>query len=174
VSIKPANYVPSGDLKELVAPLQKRHEARIAKDKEFQDLREDIAEVMKLRKENAISLNEAVRRKERDAQDARAKMREARLAAGKGATTPDEPAAAPGGKEARSKVPEPTKPAKTVVASRSRSATTACRPTNAPGGRDWLPRRQPRTRRTCCCRKRPTSWPTKPACSRPTPAWPRA
>jgi carboxyl-terminal processing protease len=119
VSIKPANYVPSGDLKELVAPLQKRHEARIAKDKDFIDLREDIAEVMKLRKENAISLNEAVRRKERDAQDAKAKMREARLAAGKGATTPDEPAAAPGGKEARSKVPEPTRPAKTVVASRN-------------------------------------------------------
>ncbi len=117
VSIKPANYVPAGDLKELVAPLQKRHEARIAKDKEFQDLREDIAEVMKLRKENAISLNEAVRRKERDTQDARAKLREARLAAAKGSV--DEPVAAPGGKEARSKVPEPTRPVKAVVASRS-------------------------------------------------------
>ncbi len=116
VSIKPANYVPAGDLKELVAPLQKRHEARIAKDKEFQDLREDIAEVIKLRKDNAISLNEAVRRKERDAQDARAKMREARLAAAKGSV--DEPVAAPGGKEARSKVPEPTRPAKAVVAAR--------------------------------------------------------
>jgi carboxyl-terminal processing protease len=118
VSIKPATFMPSGDLKELVAPLQQRHEARIAKDKEFQDLREDIAEVRKLRKENAISLNEAVRRKERDAQDARAKMREARLAAGKGASA-DEPAAAPGGKEARSKVPVPTKPVKAVVASRN-------------------------------------------------------
>ena len=117
VSIKPANYVPAGDLKELVAPLQKRHEARISKDKEFQDLREDIAEVMKLRKENAISLNEAVRRKERDAQDARAKLREARLAAAKGSV--DEPVAAPGGKEARSKVPEPTRPVKAVVAARS-------------------------------------------------------
>ncbi|MFC5510191.1 carboxy terminal-processing peptidase [Massilia jejuensis] len=116
VSIKPATYVPAGDLKELVAPLQKRHEARIAKDKEFQDLREDMAEVMKLRKENAISLNEAVRRKERDTQDARARMREARLAAAKGGV--DEPVAAPGGKEARSKVPEPTRPAKAVVAAR--------------------------------------------------------
>jgi carboxyl-terminal processing protease len=117
VSIKPANYVPAGDLKELVAPLQKRHEARISKDKEFQDLREDIAEVMKLRKENAISLNEAVRRKERDSQDARVKLREARLAAAKGSV--DEPVAAPGGKEARSKVPEPTRPVKAVVAARS-------------------------------------------------------
>ncbi|MGJ9416150.1 carboxy terminal-processing peptidase [Massilia sp. CMS3.1] len=118
VSIKPATYIPAGDLKELVAPLQKRHEARIAKDKEFHDLREDIAEVMKLRKENAISLNETVRRKERDSQDARAKLREARLAAGKGGSV-DEPAAAPGGKEARSKVPEPTRPGKAVIAARN-------------------------------------------------------
>jgi len=118
VSIKPATYVPLGNLKELVDPLQKRHDARAAKDKDFQDLREDIAEVMKIRKENAISLNEAVRRKERDAQDARSKAREARLAAGKDSTA-DEPAAAPGGKEARSKVPTPTKPAKAVVAARN-------------------------------------------------------
>ena len=73
---------------------------------------------MRIRKENAISLNEAVRRKERDAQDARAKAREARLAGGKDASS-DEPAAAPGGKEARSKVPTPTKPAKAVVAARN-------------------------------------------------------
>ncbi len=118
VSIKPATYVPLGNLKELVDPLQKRHEARIAKDKDFADLREDMAEVMKIRKENAISLNEAVRRKERDAQDVRSKAREARLAAGKDANL-DEPAAAPGGKEARSKVPTPTKPAKAVVAARN-------------------------------------------------------
>src|SRR5690606_31444908 len=104
-------------LKELVAPLQKRHEARIAKDKEFQDLREDIAEVMKLRKENAISLNEAVRRKERDAQDARAKLREARLAAARSSV--NGPVAAPGGKEGRSKVPEPARPGKAVGAARN-------------------------------------------------------
>ncbi|PYD21973.1 tail-specific protease, partial [Pseudomonas syringae pv. pisi] len=79
-AIKPAQYMPLGDLKELVAPLQKRHEERIANDKDFQFLQEDINEVLKLRKENVISLNEAVRRKERDAQDARSKLREARLA----------------------------------------------------------------------------------------------
>jgi carboxyl-terminal processing protease len=118
VSIKPATYVPLGNLKELVEPLQKRHEARIAKDKDFIDLREDIAEVMRIRKENAISLNETVRRKERDAQDARAKAREARLAGAKD-TNGDEPVAAPGGKEARSKVPTPTKPVKAVVAARN-------------------------------------------------------
>ncbi len=80
-SIKPAQFVPAGDLKELVGPLQKRHDVRIAKDKEFQYLEEDMAEIRKLRKENSISLNEAVRRKERDVQDARAKLREERQAA---------------------------------------------------------------------------------------------
>ncbi|RZA34772.1 MAG: tail-specific protease [Lysobacteraceae bacterium] len=117
VAIKPASYQAAGDLKELIGPLQKRHEARIAKDKEFQFLQEDIAEVLKIRKENSISLNESVRRKERDAQDARAKLREARLAGASGINT-DEPAAGPASKEARGKVPEPTKPAKAVTAVR--------------------------------------------------------
>jgi len=117
VAIKPASYAAAGDLKELIAPLQKRHEARIAKDKEFQFLQEDIAEIQKVRKENAISLNEAVRRKERDAQEARAKVREARLAGASG-TDSDEPATGPAGKEARGKVPAPTKPAKAVTAVR--------------------------------------------------------
>ncbi|MDB5952741.1 MAG: tail-specific protease, partial [Massilia sp.] len=111
-SIKPANYVPAGDLKELFAPLQKRHDVRIAKDKDFQYLNEDIAEMRKLRKENAISLNETVRRKERDTQEARAKLREGRLAA-------QSPADAFGtgaeGKDSRSKVPVPTKQAKALA-----------------------------------------------------------
>jgi carboxyl-terminal processing protease len=114
VQIKPANYAPAGDLKELVGPLQKRHEARVSKDKDFQYLEEDIAEALKLRKDNVISLNEAVRRKERDAQDARARLREARLADSK-ATVKDEPAAGPGAKEARSKIPVPTRPSKAVL-----------------------------------------------------------
>ena len=79
--IKSAAYVPVGDLKDVVAPLQRRHEARVAKDREFQYLVEDLAEFHKLRKESVISLNEAVRRKERDAQEARAKLREGRNAA---------------------------------------------------------------------------------------------
>jgi carboxyl-terminal processing protease len=59
--------------------LDKKHDARVAKDKDFQYLLEDIALVKKQRKDNLISLNEAARRKERDAQEARAKLREARL-----------------------------------------------------------------------------------------------
>jgi carboxyl-terminal processing protease len=118
VSIKPAYFTPSGDLKELVPPLQKRADARMAKDKDFQYLQEDIAEVLKLRKDNLISLNEAVRRKERDAQDARSRLREARVA-GK-ANIADEPAAG-AGKEPRSKVPVPTQPAKTVLGVKQRT-----------------------------------------------------
>jgi len=111
VSIKAASYVPLGDLKELFAPLQKRHDVRIAKDKDFQYLQEDIAEMRKLRKENAISLNEVVRRKERDTQDARAKLREARLAV----VVPAEEAGVTGPDGARSKVPTPTKPGKAIA-----------------------------------------------------------
>jgi carboxyl-terminal processing protease len=114
VQIKPATYLPSGDLKELVGPLQKRHDARIAKDKEFQDIEQDIAEAMKLRKDNVISLNEAVRRKERETQEAKARQRESRLAASQGKV--DESAAVPGGKEQRDKAPNPTAPKKNSVA----------------------------------------------------------
>ncbi|SFM62884.1 carboxy terminal-processing peptidase [Rugamonas rubra] len=80
-SIKPAVYITAGELKEIVPMLDKRHEARVAKDKDFQYLQEDIALAKKIRKENLISLNETVRRKERDTQEARSKLREARLLA---------------------------------------------------------------------------------------------
>ncbi len=114
VQIKPASYAPAGELKDLIGPLQKRHDARVAKDTDFQYLEEDIAEAKKLRKDNTISLNEAVRRKERDSQEAKAQLREARLA-NKG----DEPAAGPAAAEKRGNVPAPTKPAKAVVAARN-------------------------------------------------------
>ncbi|MEC5160272.1 MULTISPECIES: carboxy terminal-processing peptidase [unclassified Janthinobacterium] len=80
-SIKPALFVPAGDLKDIVPLLERKHEARVSKDKDFQYLQEDLALVAKLRKENLISLNETVRRKERDSQEARSKTRERRLLA---------------------------------------------------------------------------------------------
>jgi len=80
-SIKPAIYIPAGELKEIVPMLDKKHDTRVAKDKDFQYLAEDIALVKKQRKENSISLNETVRRKEREQQEARAKLREALLLA---------------------------------------------------------------------------------------------
>jgi carboxyl-terminal processing protease len=57
----------------------------VKKDKDFQYLQEDIAEVTLERKKNLISLNEAARRKERDAQEARVKSRESRKDTGKSA-----------------------------------------------------------------------------------------
>jgi len=86
--IKPAVYIPAGELKEIVPLLDKKHELRVAKDKDFQYLLEDIAVVKKQRKENSVSLNETARRKERDQQEARAKLREQRMAAG---PSPDDP-----------------------------------------------------------------------------------
>ncbi|SFU84601.1 carboxy terminal-processing peptidase [Pseudoduganella namucuonensis] len=100
-SIKPAVYIPAGDLKEIVPLLDKKHEARVAKDKDFQYLAEDIALVKKLRKDNTISLNETARRKERDQQEARAKLREQRLV--NAAPSPDDPVLLPDPKEALNK-----------------------------------------------------------------------
>jgi carboxyl-terminal processing protease len=101
VAIKPAIYIPAGELKEIVPLLDKKHEARVAKDKDFQYLAEDIALVKKQRKDNVISLNETARRKERDQQEARAKLREARLL--NLVASPDDPVLIPDAKEALNK-----------------------------------------------------------------------
>ena len=101
VAIKPAVYIPAGELKDIVPMLDKKHEARVAKDKDFQYLAEDIALVKKQRKDNTISLNETVRRKERDQQEARAKLREARLL--NLVASPDDPVLIPDAKEALNK-----------------------------------------------------------------------
>lgn len=75
-TIKPAEYTSFADLHEHFPVLQTRHQARIAKDKDFQYLQEDVAEFRKLQKEESISLNETVRRKEIDIREARAKARQ--------------------------------------------------------------------------------------------------
>ena len=67
--IKPADYTPAGNMKEVIPVLVTKHDARISKDKDFKYLQEDIAEVKALTSKNQVSLNEAKRRKERDAQD---------------------------------------------------------------------------------------------------------
>jgi carboxyl-terminal processing protease len=76
VQIKAADYSPAGDLKGLLPILLTLHEARVKKDKDFQYLREDIAELKLQRAKNLVSLNETARREERDAQEARLKLRE--------------------------------------------------------------------------------------------------
>ena len=83
VQIKAADYAPAGDLRGLLPLLLARHEARVKKDSDFQYLQDDIAEFKLQRQKNLISLNETVRRKERDAQEERLKLRESRRDAGR-------------------------------------------------------------------------------------------
>jgi carboxyl-terminal processing protease len=84
--IKATDFSPAGDLKGVLPILLTLHEARVKKDKSFQYLQEDIAELKLQREKNLISLNEAERRKERDAQEARLKSREARSDSGTNAS----------------------------------------------------------------------------------------
>lgn len=74
--IKAANYTPAGNFSGMLPTLIANHEQRISKDQDFVYLREDIAEFNTLRQKNLISLNEAERRKERAAQEAREQVRE--------------------------------------------------------------------------------------------------
>ncbi len=76
IQIDAATFKPAGNLKDLVPTLQSRHQARIGKDKEFQLLLEDVAEIRRLRETKLISLNETERRKEKETQEARLKARE--------------------------------------------------------------------------------------------------
>lgn len=77
--IKAADYLPIGDLKEQLPILVTLHKDRVKKDKDFQYLLEDISQSQVLREKNMVSLNEAERRKERDAQEVSQSSRELRL-----------------------------------------------------------------------------------------------
>ncbi|HEY5994117.1 MAG TPA: carboxy terminal-processing peptidase [Gallionellaceae bacterium] len=72
-----ADYTPAGDMSAILPQLKASHDKRVSHDKEFRYLQEDIAEFDKLRRKNLISLNEAERRKDRAAREAREKSREA-------------------------------------------------------------------------------------------------
>ena len=85
--IKAANYSPVGNLKTVLPVLSALHAARVKKDKDFQYLEQDIAEIKLQRKKNLVSLNETERRKERDAQEARLRARESQRDANKGTHT---------------------------------------------------------------------------------------
>ncbi|NGZ85090.1 carboxy terminal-processing peptidase [Duganella aceris] len=75
-TLKPLPFVPAGDLTPVVMTLDRQHLARTASDKAYRYLEEDLALQGKLRKANVISLNETVRRRERDEQVARLRSRE--------------------------------------------------------------------------------------------------
>ncbi len=70
-SIKAANYTKTGDLAPLIPELLKDHDARIAKDPEFQYIEQDIAKFKANKdKQNIVSLNYAQRDKEDKEDDA--------------------------------------------------------------------------------------------------------
>lgn len=75
--ISPADYTPAGRVADLVPQLQAKHQARAAQTPRYKELEEDAAELAKLRERKTLSLNEAERRREMNAQEARRKAREA-------------------------------------------------------------------------------------------------
>ena len=75
VQIKAADYAPLADLAGVRQKLISRLESRVKGDKDYQYLLEDVAEFERQRKSEQISLNEAQRRSERDAQEAKLKAR---------------------------------------------------------------------------------------------------
>ena len=75
-SIAPAGYRPVADLSPVLPMLAERHASRTADNVEWKNLEAELSELRALREEKTVSLNEAVRRKERDEQEARRKARE--------------------------------------------------------------------------------------------------
>lgn len=63
--IRPAQYVAAAPFGNMMQALRARHEARLNADPNFKNLRNDIAEIDRRRKRNAVSLLETARRAER-------------------------------------------------------------------------------------------------------------
>jgi len=82
ISIQAAAYAPLGDVRAQVPALLALHQNRVRYDRDFQNRLEDIALAQQLRTTNVISLNESVRRKERETQVARLAARQDSTGAG--------------------------------------------------------------------------------------------
>ncbi|MFJ6321620.1 MULTISPECIES: carboxy terminal-processing peptidase [unclassified Rhizobium] len=74
--VKPAKYTPSGNVAALLPELQKLHDERVKDDRDFQRFVEDVAVLKQQREKQSLSLNEAERRDEMNAQAKRLKSRE--------------------------------------------------------------------------------------------------
>lgn len=92
-SITPARYRQVADLRPILPALGERHTARVAGNVAWQVFEEELADLRNQRAEKTVSLNEAVRRAQRDEQEARRKAREERLAQVKRAAKPGQAAA---------------------------------------------------------------------------------
>jgi carboxyl-terminal processing protease len=98
-SITAASYTPTSDLKTIVPLLEARHEARTAKEKDWQAYEADVTDSRKQRKDTTISLNEDVRRAEREDQTKKHNERHPKLA---GVDTPATTGTGPTSKESAS------------------------------------------------------------------------
>jgi len=76
MQIKAADYPAAPDNHAVLPTLKQRYELRVAKDKDYQNLLEDLGEFNQRRNKTSISLNEAERRHERDALEAKLKARQ--------------------------------------------------------------------------------------------------
>jgi carboxyl-terminal processing protease len=69
--IKPAPYSMAGNIAALLPELRSRHAARLAADPDFRYLEQELAELKALREKRQVSLNEAQRRAEEKAREAK-------------------------------------------------------------------------------------------------------
>jgi len=74
--IQPAQYEKYGDLSKFISLLIKKHEERTKKDPEYQLLLDDIEEFKENRAKKVFSLNEEIRRQERNKAEDRKKKKE--------------------------------------------------------------------------------------------------
>lgn len=70
-TIRPAEHRKSGDISKLVPSLRDRHQLRISDDPDFEFMRQQKALITELRDKTRVSLNEKVRKEEREANDER-------------------------------------------------------------------------------------------------------
>lgn len=75
-TIPSADYTPLNEIAPLLTELRRRSELRLATDKDFAYVREDIVEYNRLKADKVVSLNEAVRRQEKEEAEARKTARE--------------------------------------------------------------------------------------------------
>lgn len=99
MSIKAADYQAAANQAVNLQNLLRRHEQRVSKDPDYQNLLADLKDLEERRKKDQISLNEAVRRQEKEAAEAKLKAREGSdtaepktAAAGGAAAAPEHPA----------------------------------------------------------------------------------
>lgn len=74
--IQEASFAKYGDLSKFIDQLKKKHEERIKNDPEYNLVMDEIDEFIKNREKKEFSLNEKVRKNERDLAEARKKKRE--------------------------------------------------------------------------------------------------